>query len=71
MLLQEVLNKPVVWLTITLVCLLLTTFLPIWVKDYSLRQKVNLFLLVPVSLIIILYVYPIGIEFFKRLALSF
>lgn len=45
-------------------------FLPIWVKDAALRQKINWFVLIPVSLVLIFYVYPVGIEMFRRIAVG-
>ena len=51
-------------------CLLLCTFLPIRIKDNRLRQWVSWLVLIPISLLLILYAYPAGIEVFKNLALS-
>ena len=59
-----------IWLTITLACLALCTFLPIRIKDTRKRQLVSWFILIPISLILVLYAYPAGIEVFKNLALS-
>lgn len=63
-------NQPIVWLSLTLFLLALCTFLPIKIKDNRLRQFVSWYILVPVSLILMLYAYPAGIEVFKNLALS-
>jgi len=60
-----------VWFVVAMACFLLSTYLPIKIKDPVLRKRVNRYFLVPVCLIIMFYVYPIGIEFFKRLALNF
>lgn len=62
---------PVVWFLVTLLLLWACTFLPIRIKDDHLRSLVMRWILVPVSIVIILYVYPVGIEVFKKLALSF
>ena len=58
------------WLFVTLLGFGLCTFLPIWIKDDALRQKVNWFILIPVSLVLILYAYPAGLEVFRRLAVG-
>jgi len=58
-----------VWLVITLGCFALCTFLPIKIKDDRLRHQVMIFVLVPVSLVIIFYVYPVGLEVARRLAI--
>lgn len=63
-------NRPLIWLSITLFLLALCTFLPIRIKDNRLRQIVSWYILIPVSLILMLYAYPAGIEVFKNLALS-
>ena len=57
-----------VWLVAALFLLGLCTMLPIRIKDDRLRNWVMRWLLVPVSIIIIAYVYPVGIEVFRRLA---
>ena len=57
-----------VWLLATLILLGLCTYLPIRIKNDTLRNWVMRWLLVPVSIIIIAYVYPVGIEVFRRLA---
>lgn len=64
-------NHPITWLLITLLLLAACTFLPLWIKNDRLRSFVMRWVLVPVSLAIVLYVYPVGIEVFRRLALSF
>jgi hypothetical protein len=63
-------NHPWIWLLITLFLLGLCTYLPIKIKDNRTRQLVNWYVLIPVSLILILYAYPAGIEVFKKLALT-
>ena len=57
-----------VWLGTTLFCLALCTLLPISIKDPDLRRKVSWFILIPVSLILIVYAYPVGVEVFSRWA---
>lgn len=59
------------WLLISALLLGACTYLPLWIKNDALRSFVMRWILVPVSLAIILYVYPVGIEVFKKLALSF
>lgn len=63
-------SHSVIWLLITIVMLAMCTLLPIWIKDNRLRQLVSWFVLVPVSLLLMIYAYPAGIEVFKNLALS-
>jgi len=63
-------NQSWFWLLVTLFCLALCTYLPIKIQDPKLRRIVSWFILIPVSLILILYAYPAGIEVFKNLALS-
>ncbi len=46
------------------------TFLPIKIKNDDLRNFVMKWVLVPVSLVIIVYVYPVGIEIFKQIAIN-
>ena len=58
------------WVVITLAAFALCTFLPIRIKSEGLRKKVYWLILVPVSLVLIFYVYPAGIEFFRRLAIG-
>ena len=59
------------WLFITLLLLGACTYLPLWIKNDRLRNWVMRWVLLPVSLAIVLYVYPVGIEVFRRLALRF
>ena len=60
-----------VWTGVALLGFGLCTFLPIWIKDNNLRTLVNRLVLIPVSLVIIFYVYPVGLELFRRLAIHF
>ena len=59
-----------VWLFVTLVCLLACTYLPIKIKNDELRRWVMWVVLIPVSLVILLYVYPFGLEVFRRIAIA-
>lgn len=64
-------DRPIVWFFTSLLLLGACTYLPLWIKDDRLRSFVMRWVLVPVSLIIILYMYPVGIEVFRKLALKF
>lgn len=61
---------PIVWLAVTLAMLWACTYFPIRIQNDALRNFVMRWVLVPVSLVIIFYTYPVGIEVFKTLALS-
>jgi hypothetical protein len=61
-------ERSLVWLAAAMVLLALCTYLPIRIKNDALRNWVMRWVLVPVSIIIIAYVYPMGIEVFRRLA---
>ena len=65
---QNFFEITVVWLFITVLLLAACTYLPIKIKNDELRNFVMRWVLVPVSLVIIVYVYPVGIEIFRRLA---
>lgn len=67
----EFLANPWVLAVIAVISLALSTFLPIKVKDPKTRLIINWLILIPTCFIIMFYVYPAGIEFFKQLALSF
>ena len=67
---KNFLHHPATWLFITLLLLAACTFFPIKIKNDALRSAVMRWVLVPVSLVIIFYTYPVGIEVFRRLALS-
>ncbi len=58
------------WIAITVTAFLLCTIIPIRIYklDEEKRMKINWFILIPISLIIILYAYPAGIRFFETLA---
>ena len=61
-------ENPWVWLLAAAFLLGLCTYLPIRIKNDVLRNWVMRWVLVPVSIIIIIYIYPVGIEVFRRLA---
>ena len=61
-------EKTAVWFLAAMVLLALCTYLPIRIKNDALRNWVMRWVLVPVSILIILYIYPVGIEVFRRLA---
>ncbi len=46
------------------------TYLPLKIKNDNLRNWVMRWVLVPVSVVIIAYSYPVGIEVFKTIALK-
>ena len=62
--------EAVVWFFATAVLLAACTLLPLRIRDDRLRAWVMRWVLVPVSLLIILYAYPAGIEIFRKLALK-
>jgi len=62
--------NPWVWGTVAVFGFGLCALLPLWVKDEKLRPKIYWFILVPVCLILILYVYTVGLEVFRRWAIS-
>ena len=61
---------PIAWLVISAVLLGACTYLPLWIKNDALRGFVMRWVLVPVSILIVVYVYPVGIEVFRKLALQ-
>lgn len=58
------------WLFITVAGFALCAFLPIFIKDDELRRKINWYVLIPVSLVLMFYAYPVGMEVFGRLAVQ-
>ena len=60
------------WIWITLIVLALCAIIPIriYAADDRNRKIVNWLILIPLSLIIIFYIYPVGIRFFQNLATS-
>ena len=65
---QAFFENPAVWLLAALVLLGACTYLPLRIRNDALRNWVMRWVLVPVSILIIVYVYPVGIEVFRRLA---
>jgi ABC-type enterochelin transport system permease subunit len=63
-------NHPIIWLLVSLLLLAACTFLPLRIQNDALRNFVMRWVLVPVSIVIIAYSYPVGIEVFKTLALQ-
>ena len=63
-------KSPLPWLLVTAALLAACTYLPIKIKNDNLRNLVMKWVLVPVSLIIIIYVDPVGIEIFKQIAIN-
>ncbi len=60
-----------VWLIVALIGFGLCAILPIWIKDDNQRRLVNWIILIPVSLVLIFYVYPFGLEVFRQFSLTF
>ena len=67
---KDLFGQPVVWLLISALLLGACTYLPLWIRDDALRSFVMRWILVPVSIVILVYVYPVGIQLFSRLALQ-
>ncbi len=65
---QNFFEYTAVWLFVTVILLAACTYFPIKIKNDELRNFVMRWVLVPVSIVIIVYVYPVGIEIFRRLA---
>ena len=61
----------VIWLLVAVISLLLCTYLPIKIKNDRRRRLAYWVILVPVSLVLISYVYPAGIDFFSRMGSHF
>ena len=64
-------DRPLVWLLTSAVLLAACTFLPLRIKNDDVRFLVMRWVLVPVSIVIIVYSYPFGIEVFRRMAVRF
>ena len=64
-------EHPIVWFLVSGLLLAACTYLPLWIKNDRLRSLVMRWILVPVSVVIIVYVYPVGIEIFKKFALNY
>jgi hypothetical protein len=58
------------WILISVVVLGLCIVIPIkiYAADEQKRTLVNWLVLIPISLIILFYVYPVGIQFFQDMA---
>lgn len=63
----DIFSNSWVWLVVSLAGFGLCTFLPLWVKDDRVRKMVYWIILIPASLVLMLYVYPFGLEVFRRL----
>ena len=59
-----------VWFFVTVLLLGVCAYLPIRIKNDALRSLVMRWVLVPISILIIVYVYPMGIEVFRRFAVK-
>ncbi len=62
------LYHPWLWIAVTLMSFGFCAWLPPRLSNPVLRRWVTYCVLVPLSLLMILYVYPVGIEFCRRLA---
>ena len=62
--------NPWVWLIVTMLTFALCAFLPGRIQDEGKRKWVSWFILIPVSLVIIFYVYPMGLEVFRGFAVG-
>ena len=63
-------REPLFWLGASALLLGACTYLPLRIKNDVLRNFVMRWVLVPVSIVIIAYVYPVGIQIFSKLALQ-
>ena len=64
-------HHPGVWFFLSVLLLGACTYLPLRIKNDLLRNAMMRWVLVPVSVVILVYVYPVGIEMFRLLALKF
>ena len=60
-------KNPFVWLSISFLLIGACAYLPLWIKNDALRSFVMRWVLVPVSILVIVYVYPVGIEVFRKM----
>ncbi len=65
---SKIMKDSIIWIAVTLAAFGLCAFLPVWIKNDRLRKKIYWFVLIPVSLVIIFYTYPAGMEIFGRWA---
>ena len=63
-------THPLVWFFISAALLAACTYLPIRIHNDNLRNFVMRWVLVPISVVLIAYSYPVGIEVFKNIALA-
>ena len=59
-----------VWLGVSGLLFWACTYLPLRIKNDALRSLVMRWVLMPVSIVIIAYSYPVGIKVFSQLALQ-
>lgn len=64
------LTSPWTWLVITLAAFSVCALLPLWITDDVLRRRLTRLILVPVSIVLMFYCYPVGIEWFRRFAVG-
>ena len=67
---KNIFTHPLSWIIISALLLGACTYLPLWIKNDNLRNWVMRWVLVPVSIVLIAYSYPVGIEVFKNIALA-
>ncbi len=65
----EFFANPWVWVVISVGAVGLCAYLPVAIENDDLRKKIYWFILVPASLILMFYIYPMGLEIFRRLAM--
>ncbi len=70
MLNQSFFGNAFIWFFTSVLLFGICVTLPIRIKNDALRNWVMRWMLVPISVIIIVYVYPVGIEVFRRLAIK-
>ncbi len=68
--LNRIYFHPWVWLFVSVILLGACAYLPLRIKNDNLRNFVMRWVLVPVSIVLIAYTYPVGIEVFKNIALT-
>ena len=67
---RSFLGHPVVWLISAALLLAACTYLPLRIRNDDVRNFVMRWVLVPVSIVIIAYTYPVGIEIFRKIAVN-
>ena len=68
---MEFLYNKWTWLAVTIGGFALCAILPGGIRDERLLKRITQWFLVPVSIVLICYAYPVGLEMFRRLALQF